>query len=60
MNIKHKLMDFYLDLLALPQDHFRLRHQSLYATIRDVLATELECDAETVQIIFERMTKEGR
>ena len=58
-NHKSLLADFYLNLLAIPaNDIFRITHQSLYATVRSSLAIELECDAETVQNIFERMASE--
>lgn len=55
------LSDFYLNLLAIPvNDIFRITHQDLYAQVVKTLATELECDAETVQNIFERMISEDR
>lgn len=58
-NPKHLLMDFYLNLLALPIDSkFRLYNQNLYAYIRDILAEQLSTDPETIQNIFERMAKE--
>lgn len=58
-NHKQLLMDFYLNLLALPHDSlFRCQNQSLYAHVRDVLAVELGIDPELVQNIFERMASE--
>ena len=58
-NPKYLLMDFYLNLLALPIDSkFRLYNQNLYAYIRDILAEQLSTDPETIQNIFERMAKE--
>jgi len=57
-NHKQILADFYLDLLALPQNKFRVLNQPLYAMIRDTLAKELECHPETVQNIFESMARE--
>ena len=60
-NHKTLLSDFYLNLLAIPvNDIFRLTHQDLYAQVVKTLAAELECDAETVQSIFERMVSEDR
>ena len=60
-NHKTLLSDFYLNLLAIPvNDTFRLTHQDLYAQVVKTLATELECDSETVQNIFERMVSEDR
>lgn len=60
-NHKTLLADFYLSLLAIPvNDIFRITHQALYAQIVSTLATELECDAETVQNIFERMANEDK
>jgi hypothetical protein len=60
-NHKTLLSDFYLNLLAIPfDDIFRITHQDLYAQVVKTLATELECDAETVQNIFERMVSEDR
>ena len=57
-NRKHLLADFYLDLLALPHDAWRAKHQGLYVLILNQLAAELVCDVETVQTIFERMASE--
>lgn len=57
-NRKQLLADFYLNLLALPYDGWRVRHTHLYAEVRDALADELESDSETVQSIFERMVAE--
>ena len=57
-NRKHLLADFYLDLLALPNDAWRAKHQGLYVLILNQLAAELVCDVETVQTIFERMASE--
>ena len=57
-NHKQLLSDFYLNLLCIPYNEFRHRHQSLYAHVRDALAVELDSDAETVQRIFERMARE--
>lgn len=51
-------MDFYLELLKLPHARFRTLNQPLYAAVRNALADELDCDAETVQSIFERMANE--
>ena len=60
-NYKTLVSDFYLDLLAIPvNDVFRINHQDLYAQVVKTLAAELECDAETVQSIFERMVSEDR
>ena len=59
-NRKQLLADFYLNLLTLPHDAWRARHQSLYALILNALADELESDPETVQCIFERMASEDR
>ena len=58
-NSKQLLMDFYLELLKLPNDHdLRLRHQNLYGTVRNTLAYQLMEDEETIQRIFERMANE--
>ena len=58
-NHKTLLSDFYLNLLAIPvNDIFRITHQELYNQVVKTLAIELECDAETVQNIFERMVSE--
>lgn len=57
-NRKQLLADFYLNLLALPNDIWRAKHQGLYALIANQLAIELESDPETVQNIFERMASE--
>jgi hypothetical protein len=58
-NNKTLLSDFYLNLLTIPlNDIFRITHQALYANVRNALAVELDCDAETVQNIFERMARE--
>ena len=59
-NHKQLLMDFYLNLLALPHDVFRIRNQELYSKVRDAIAMELRSDPETVQNIFERMASEDR
>lgn len=60
-NHKTLLADFYLSLLAIPaNDIFRITHQALYAQVVSTLAIELECDADTVQNIFERMSSEDR
>lgn len=60
-NHKQLLMDFYLNLLALPKDSLFIRqNQYLYANVREVLAAELGSDPETVQDIFERMASEDR
>jgi len=60
-NHKTLLSDFYLNLLAIPvNDIFRITHQDLYTQVVKTLAAELECDAETVQSIFERMVSEDR
>jgi hypothetical protein len=60
-NHKTLLMDFYLNLLSIPaNDIFRIANQTLYAEVRTALAIELDCDAETVQTIFERMASEDR
>jgi hypothetical protein len=53
------LFDFYLSLLAIPQDSpFRIKKQSLYSEVLYAVASELDADAETVQNIFERMAAE--
>jgi len=57
-NRKQLLADFYLDLLSLPHDLWIAKHQAFYATIRNMLANELESDPQTIQIIFERMAEE--
>jgi len=57
-NRKQLLADFYLDLLALPHDAWRAKHQGLYTLMVNQLAIELESDPETVQNIFERMARE--
>lgn len=57
-NRKQVLADFYLDLLALPDDAWRAKHQGLYALTVNQLAIELESDPETIQNIFERMAAE--
>ena len=57
-NRKQLLADFYLNLLALPHDAWRVNHTHLYVKVRDALADELESDSETVQRIFERMVAE--
>lgn len=58
-NHKALLADFYLQLLSIPvNDIFRITNQALYASVVSALAVELECDAETVQNIFERMARE--
>lgn len=60
-NHKQLLMDFYLELLMIsPLDVFRYENQSLYGTVREALAKELDTDAEIVQNIFERMASEDR
>lgn len=58
MNTKQLLADFYLKLLMLPQERFRISNQALYATVRDALAIELETNPANVQLIFERMAEE--
>lgn len=57
-NLKQLLADFYLELLAIPQNKFRAQHQALYGHVRSALADELECDEQTIQNIFERMASE--
>lgn len=59
-NRKQLLADFYLDLLALPHDAWRAKHQGLYALIVSQLAIELDSDPETIQNIFARMAGEDR
>lgn len=57
-NHKQLLADFYLALLSIPMNEFRITNQKLYATVREVLAYELDSDNETIQRIFERMAEE--
>jgi len=57
-NRKQLLADFYLELLAIPHNRFRMQHQGLYGHVRSALADELECDEQTIQDIFERMAAE--
>ena len=59
-NRKQLLANFYLDLLALPYDSWRVNHTHLYVKVRDALTDELESDSETVERIFERMASEDR
>lgn len=59
-NRKQLLADFYLSLLAMPMDRFRIQHQALYAQVRYALADDLECDEQTIQDIFERMAEEDK
>lgn len=59
-NRKQLLADFYLELLKLPHDEWRARHNAIYAEIRYALSDELQCDQETLQNIFERMAKEDK
>jgi len=59
-NRKQLIADFYLDLLALPRDEWRAKHQGLYALIVNQLAIELDSDPETIQNIFERMSAEDK
>lgn len=59
-NRKQLLADFYLDLLALPYDEWRVRNSGLYTLVRNALVTELDSDMETVQNIFERMAMEDK
>ncbi len=61
MNFNQTLADFYLAVLAVPDNHhFRIRNQALYAAIRDAIAYQLMEDAEVVQRIFERMVIEDK
>lgn len=58
---KQWLMDFYLKLLSISPDNlFRLKHQKLYASVRDALAEEAGAEPEEIQNIFERMAQEDR
>lgn len=60
-NHKYLLMDFYLNLLSIPEDHrFRIANQKLYAEVRDAMAFELDTSPEIVHNIFERMVKEDK
>lgn len=56
-NRKQLLADFYLDLLAIPEE-WREGKQRLYAELEFILAEELECTVEMVQHIFKRMSEE--
>lgn len=52
-------MDFYLNILSISAtERFRALNQPLYSIVLHVLAKELDSDPETVQNIFERMTRE--
>jgi hypothetical protein len=56
MNTKQLLANFYMDLLSIaPEELFRLRHQKLYAEVRNVLSFELDEEPEDIQSIFERI-----
>lgn len=58
---KRLLMDFYLNLLAIPVDgSFRIANQSLYSETLYALASELGADQQTIQDIFERMASEDK
>lgn len=57
-NIKQLLADFYLNLLALPDDSFQM--DKLRHIILDALACELDCEPEIIQNIFERMAREDK
>lgn len=57
-NHKQLLADFYLALLAIPQNEFRISNQNLYTAVRSALAYELDSDDETIQRIFEQMAAE--
>jgi len=56
-NRKQLLADFYLDLLASPDD-FHRKHWALYQEVLRALARELESDTGSVHDIFERMAAE--
>lgn len=52
--MKNELMDFYVKLLSLkPSDKFRIKHQALYAAIRDAISEECQVNPEIVQDHFE-------
>ncbi len=60
-NIKQRLADFYLELLAIPAtDPYRILNQRLYAEVLNCLAKELHEDREAVQRIFEKMALEDK
>lgn len=60
-NPKRLLMDFYLNLLAIPADSpFRIANRCLYSETLYALASELLVDSEEVQRIFERMASEDK
>jgi hypothetical protein len=59
-NHKQLLADFYLNLLAIPHNAFRIHNQDLYAAVLAALSWELDSDPEVVQGIFERMASEDK
>ncbi len=60
-NHKQLLADFYLALLAIPfQDKFRIKHQQLYASVKEALSVELDEESEAIQRIFSNMAVEDK
>ena len=59
-NRKQLLADFYLALLALPNDAWRTNNKCLYAEVLATLSADLDEAPETVQNIFKRMAREDQ
>lgn len=57
-NRKQLLADFYLELLSVDDQTFRIVHARLYASIKNSLAYELDSEEDIIQNIFERMAAE--